>query len=39
MFSVDIVMQILYKRLLLKLGGPYVSWRTEDNGVSSEVVL
>lgn len=39
MFSVGTVMQILYKRLELKLGGPYVSWKTEDNAVSSEIVL
>lgn len=36
MFS---VMQILYKRLQIKLAGPYVSWKTERNAVSSGIVL
>lgn len=34
MFSVGSVMQILYERLQLKLGGPHVSWETEDNASS-----
>lgn len=39
MFSVGSVMQILYERLQLKLGGPHVSWETEDNAVSSDCPL